>query len=422
MPDSTTGPTAYAWRLDDAGAVMPDVSDIRRYDYAGELLNPHRRESDGALLCEGLSVREGVLEYRRADGSIRRELVTRQALIDTAKSGARAPMTLDHPADGFVSPDTAQRLCTGDVDGAPAVEEDAQGGFVRVKVALRTRDAIDAFDRGEARQLSWGYAAVLDETPGEHPVFGRYDARQIGRVINHLAQVPRGRSAGAELRKDSADAYAIGPHRTDHREGHMKPGLVAMLTMLGVSRFDNEDAAIADGTAILRKRKDAEEAAAAEAEKEPDPEAPEMVAKAELDKAKADLAAMTGERNALKAEKDKAEADAATKRDAAELAELKGIAAKLGIKADALDLPGLRLALAKTKLDSLDATTDAGVIDGVLRVVRADAAKGAARDTRYTTDSAERTDAAADAVAKRFANPTLDAIDDARRVASGGAQ
>src|SRR3990167_9426088 len=169
VPDVADGPQTYVRRLDDVDAAVPIT--VRRYDLGGELLHPHRRP-DGTLLCEGRSVREGVLEYRRADGSIHRELVTRQALIDTAKSGARATMTLDHPPEGFVSPDSAQRLMTGDVDGTPAVEEDAQGGFVRVRVALRRRDAIDAFDSGKARQLSWGYEAILDETPGEHPGFG----------------------------------------------------------------------------------------------------------------------------------------------------------------------------------------------------------------------------------------------------------
>jgi len=56
-----------------------------------------------------------------------------------------------------------------------------------------------------------------------------------------------------------------GTFHDDDEETIMKPGLVAMLTMLGVSRFDNEDAAISEGYTALKRRKD-EEAAEAAAE------------------------------------------------------------------------------------------------------------------------------------------------------------
>ena len=424
MPDVADGPQTYVRRLDDVDAAVPIT--VRRYDLGGELLHPHRRP-DGTLLCEGRSVREGVLEYRRADGSIHRELVTRQALIDTATSGARATMTLDHPSEGFVSPDYVQRLMTGDVDGTPSVEEDAQGGFVRVRVALRRRDAIDAFDSGKARQLSWGYEATLDETPGEHPVFGRYDASQIGRVVNHLAQVERGRSAGAVLRADSADAASSGcwahlPKGTFHddEETIMKPGLVAMLTMLGVSRFDNEDAAISEGHAILRRRKDEEEA---EAAAEP---AKDMVDPAEHEKLVAAHAALVAEHEKLKgenaavmAEKAKTEEADAAKRDAAELTELQAIAGKVGVKADGLTLPKLRIALAKTRVDSIDDKSTAEFVSGVLGVVRADAAKKTDAVNRWAP---VRGDSAADGQPDRWRNPTLDAIDAAKQSAAGGAK
>jgi hypothetical protein len=61
----------------------------------GELLAVHER-ADGTLLVDGWAAREGVLEYRTADG-IRRELVTDAVLRRAAPGLARAPVTLEHP-------------------------------------------------------------------------------------------------------------------------------------------------------------------------------------------------------------------------------------------------------------------------------------------------------------------------------------
>ena len=340
------------------------------------------------MLAECIATREGILEYPQPDGTIRRELVTRAAVLDTARTLPRSPMTLHHPKTGFVTTDSVKDDGTGDVDGDATVEEDAQGSFVRVKVALRRQDAIDAFNEG-VKEVSCGYAVALDDTPGEHPIFGRYDARQIGRDCNHLAQVPEGRAGSTvSLRTDSADA--AGRDATTPpppREKHMNPTLAALLTALGVERLDNEGTALQSGIAAVKTlRNDADEKATAEAEADKAKTDAEAMTE-ELEKAKTDrdacqakLDKLQGEFDALQAKFTKAEKADKDRKDAAELADLQKLADKVNVKHDALDLPALRLAIAKTRVDSVTDESSAGYVDGILDSIRKDSGK---RDPRY---------------------------------------
>ena len=342
-------------------------------------LRPYRREQDGALLFEGVVTREGILEYRRADGSIRRELVTRQAVLDTARTMPRSVVTLEHPADGMVTSENYQAHSVGDVDGESSVEESAQGAFVRVKLAVRRRDAVDAVEAG-LEELSAGYLAVMDNEAGVHPVFGAFDASQIGRRVNHCALVPAGRAGStvALLRADSADSAASVPFNSSAfgaepqpKEQAMKNGLILLLSTLGVERLDNEDSALADGLRSARAlRADAEEAKAAaiEAAKE-DPEVAKAAEDAgeELAKLKADNEALVAELEALKAKE-------AERADAAELADLQSIAATVKLDSKGLSASALRLALVQTRVPTASKDWASARLDGVLEVVRADAA------------------------------------------------
>lgn len=376
-----------------------------------------------------MPVREGILKYRNADGSTRLELVTLDAVKDTARTIARATVTLEHPAEGFVSATNVDKLGVGDVDGEVAVEEDAQGGFARVKLAVRRKDAIDAVGAG-TQELSPGYDVTLDETPGEHPTFGRYDARQVGRDVNHLAIVPKGRGGPTvRLRADSTDAEPLGwakpstaaPRRIDN-EARMNPLLAVLLSTLGVARIDDEDAAIKAATTAaksLKSRADEAEEAAQEGEAK----LSELdTLKAENAALKAKVAEMQGSMDALTATKDemvKAEAD---RKDAAELADLRTLATKVGVKHDGLDLKALRVAIAKTRIDSIEPGANPAYVDGVIASVRADADKAPAR-SRWDW-AADKTDPRADAD-DEFRSPYLDAADEARGLSTtsaGGAK
>ena len=161
----------------------------------------------GCLLVKGIAARPGIYRYRNADGSIRRELVPRKTLIDSAASLGRAPVTLEHPSV-MVTDKNVDEYGVGDVDGHVVIEDN---GFVKVSMAIRRKEAKDALIEHLKDQLSPGYLVDVLEESGEDPEFGHYDAIQVFRDYNHLAMVEDARGGSeCSIRVDSADSILIG--------------------------------------------------------------------------------------------------------------------------------------------------------------------------------------------------------------------
>lgn len=206
----------------------PDRTTVRRVDRGAPLLGKPYRRADGTLLCEAIVSAPGVLRYRDAAGKEWLELVTEETLADPDYLAAlgRAVVTLEHPEED-VTPDNVGAYQAGDTDGAVEVLE---GGFVKARLAVRRRDALTAIDSG-VEEISPGYDVELDETPGTHPIYGRYDAIQKKRRLNHLAIVPKGRS-GPDVRLRADSAYQVLPTpETGKMEELLKQLLAAMSGM-----------------------------------------------------------------------------------------------------------------------------------------------------------------------------------------------
>lgn len=163
---------------------------VIRYD-VGKLQAP-TRTPQGFLRVDGYASRCGVLEYRD-DGAIRRELrLPEDVFSEKSLEGfVGLPVTDDHPSE-MVGPDNAQGLMLGTVLG-PGRQD---GDFVGVTVQVTDAGLIRKMESGK-RQLSVGYAVELEDGPGEHPTYGKYDAIQRRIVPNHLAVVSSGRSGPA---------------------------------------------------------------------------------------------------------------------------------------------------------------------------------------------------------------------------------
>lgn len=211
---------------------QPDIV-TRRVDRGAPLLGAPYRRADGTLLCEAIVSKPGVLTYRDAAGKEWRELVPPETLADPDYLAAvgRAVATLEHPEED-VSPDNVQTYQVGDTDGAVEVLE---GGYVKVRLAVRARKALDAIDAG-VEEISPGYNVKLDRTPGTHPEYGRYDAIQIKRELNHIAIVPKGRS-GSEVRLRADSAYQVLPTPTEDTK-KMEETLKALLEAINAMRAD----------------------------------------------------------------------------------------------------------------------------------------------------------------------------------------
>lgn len=351
----------------DGGAPAPDWR--QRHDLAAlDLAAPQTRASDGALLVKGYAAREGILVYRNADGTTRRELVTAETLRRAAPTLTRAPVTLEHPRED-VTPDNVARYGVGDVDGRSVVYDD---GYNEVSIAVRRRDAITAI-RGGKVGLSPGYRVRLDETPGVHPIHGPYDAVQVEREYNHLAIVgnPRG-GATVRLRADGLEPETFigrtdGPNTPAPTGRHPMKALLALLARLGgdprrVDSTNEDQLADAIGEAVA----------------------------ARIDEADARTEAMKAERDQAKARADGAEArlklakeQEAARKDAADRESLAELAAshKVDAKAHAT-APALRRAIAiaaRPKLFEGAERSDA-YVETLIDLIRADALETAPRN------------------------------------------
>lgn len=168
----------------------PNPQEQRHQRYDAGVLRPSHRTDEGYLVCEAFIARPGVYEYVQPDGTVIRELVPAEELhrADSLGTLALKPATLEHPPED-VTPDNYMRYATGDVGNEISVVE---GGYVKVVVTAKRRDAIVALDGG-VRETSPGYTCRIEEGGGMDPEHGQYDRIQRDRRYNHLAITQRAR-------------------------------------------------------------------------------------------------------------------------------------------------------------------------------------------------------------------------------------
>lgn len=157
----------------------------------------------GFLRADAYVTRAGIFNYRRPDGTIRRELRPPEEVFksDSLSSLAEIPLTNDHPPE-MVKADNAKAYTVG-FTGEKVERDDA---FVKAGLTVTDAETIQAINDGKKVEISCGYTCDLDETPGnwngQH-----FDAVQRNIQYNHVALVERGR-AGSEVRVRLDDAQA----------------------------------------------------------------------------------------------------------------------------------------------------------------------------------------------------------------------
>jgi hypothetical protein len=168
------------------------------------------RDRRGFLVVPAYVTRTGVLTYKRADGTVVRELrhpdeVFAPASLETLRD---APVTVGHPGGGltWVDPQNASEHEVGVVHDASV-----SGKYVSSRLSVRRADAIRRVDAKELVEVSCGYDADIDPTPGTYEGQA-YDQQQRNITYNHVALLPAGQGrAGRDvrLRADSADAVIV---------------------------------------------------------------------------------------------------------------------------------------------------------------------------------------------------------------------
>lgn len=172
------------------------MTEVQRYDYSNFTAT---KTDEGFLVDSPIVARIGIQEYRRADGTMQRELRLPEEVFhpDSLASMRGKPITPDHPKSGKVTSKDAHRVAIGTI----LSEGKQDGDNVRTDITIYSPDAI-----GDRRELSLGYTAILDETPGEWNGQA-YDAIQRTIRVNHLSVVKRGRAGVARLNMDSQEEY-----------------------------------------------------------------------------------------------------------------------------------------------------------------------------------------------------------------------
>lgn len=160
---------------------------------------------EGFLEGYAIATRTGVFAYRRADGSIQRELRTEEEVFnqDAIDSFKMKPITNDHP-DDIVNIDNASDLSVGMTGQEIKRIDNYLAPFIKITDKKAVQDA-----KSGKRGLSFGYKVNLVKKDG---VFKgeRYDYVQTNIRGNHLALVYEGRAGEkAKLRLDSQDAICV---------------------------------------------------------------------------------------------------------------------------------------------------------------------------------------------------------------------
>ena len=150
------------------------------------------KTAEGFIRDTPIVGRTGILVYRNADGTERKEYRPPEEAFkaDSLASLMGKPITIGHKA--FVTAGNAAQVApVGSVLSAGRQD----GNNIIADIVVYNLDT-------DSRELSCGYTLTLDETPGTTPDGQRYDAVQRNIVYNHLAIVPQGRAGIARLNMD----------------------------------------------------------------------------------------------------------------------------------------------------------------------------------------------------------------------------
>jgi len=196
--------------------------DLKRFDNIDNsqwMTVPFERTNEGFLKGRAIVTSIGVFTYKRADGTIQRELRLPEEVFaeGTLNSMKLKPVTLNHPTE-LVTSDNADKLQVGSLGDNPSWTKEwhdrnwtdvTDGINCAIDMIVTKKDAIDAILNGK-QALSMGYTCDLDMAePGATWCGIEYDFIQRNIRYNHCAIVDSARAgdnAKIELRQDSEDA------------------------------------------------------------------------------------------------------------------------------------------------------------------------------------------------------------------------
>lgn len=163
-------------------------------------------------IVDGTFASESVLTYYSSDGREFKIFLPGQVIIDAISHIESLPVTLNHPQERLVTPETYKDLNVGNVVRGLVFSE----GKLTGRVAVCDAEAIEAVKAETHIDLSMGYRPLFKQKQGvfvdEFGVMGEqgksypYDYEYTMISYNHVALVEKGRSLAAGLMLDSIDS------------------------------------------------------------------------------------------------------------------------------------------------------------------------------------------------------------------------
>lgn len=182
-------------------------NDVERFDFFGTV-GKFTRTQVGGIRVPARLTRTGILEYKRPDGTIRRELRLPEEVFNTDSLASLQGATVTDLSNhrGLLSLDDWKDATRGHTE---AVRRD--GKFVQADLLINDPTMVADIENDRLRDISCGYSCKLDATPGTYE--GKpYDVIQRRIRYNHVAVLPKGRGrAGVDvaIRTDSNDADCV---------------------------------------------------------------------------------------------------------------------------------------------------------------------------------------------------------------------
>ena len=117
------------------------------------------------------------------------------------------PVTNNHPATKVVDASNVRRFQVGFSQKVEKV-----GNALEARILIQDKATIEEIQKGK-EQISLGYDAEIDFTPGHDSIYGAYDAVQRNITGNHIALVDRAR-AGDNFRLQDSQSKGNEPMKT----------------------------------------------------------------------------------------------------------------------------------------------------------------------------------------------------------------
>lgn len=176
------------------------MKSVKRLDLFEENFEKVKKTDAGFLRLPIRATRVGIFKYLMPDGKIRRELRPPEEVfnVDSMETLAGVPITVKHPSDLVTTKNFSLHSVGMTGDNVVATDKKYLDVFGTIAKERAVKMIEDKMDKKESQEVSCGYTADIDETPG---VFNgeTYDVVQRNIRYNHIALVDRGR-AGSEVK------------------------------------------------------------------------------------------------------------------------------------------------------------------------------------------------------------------------------